>query len=114
MKILITTDLFTTSTNGVVTSVKNLCEELIKKGHDVRILTLSENTHSHQEDYVYYIRSMPLGVYPDIRMPLSYRHQLIKELIEWKPDVIHSQCEFFTFFFALAILASFKQCHSGH
>lgn len=103
MKILITTDLFTTSTNGVVTSVKNLREELEAKGHDVRILTLSDRMTSHEEEHVYYIRSMPLAIYPNVRMPLSYRHHLIEELIEWKPDVIHSQCEFFSFQYALRI-----------
>ena len=103
MKILITTDLYSTSTNGVVTSVKNLFEELCEKGHDVRILTLSENRHSHRDGAVYYIRSMPLGIYPNVRMPLSYRHRLIKELVEWKPDVIHSQCEFFSFQYARRI-----------
>ena len=104
MKILITTDLFTTETNGVVTSVRNLSDELVAKGHEVKILTLSDNMHSHREGNVYYIRSMPLGVvYPDVRMPLSYRHKLIKELIRWNPDVIHSQCEFFSYQFALRI-----------
>lgn len=103
MKILITTDLFTTETNGVVTSVKNLWSELKSKGHDVRILTLSDDLSSHKEGEVYYIRSVPFKVYPDVRMPLSYRHKLIKELIAWKPDVIHSQCEFFSFQFAQRI-----------
>ena len=103
MKILITTDLFTIETNGVVTSVKNLASELEKKGHDVRILTLSEDTHSYKDKNVYYIRSMPFAVYPDVRMPLAYRHRLINELICWKPDVIHSQCEFFSFQFATYI-----------
>ncbi|MBP3395657.1 MAG: glycosyltransferase [Clostridia bacterium] len=103
MKILITTALFTTDTNGVVTSVKNLWDELKKKGHDVRIITLSESRHSHSDGVVYYIRSMPIGVYPNVRMALSYRHPLIKELIEWRPDVIHSQCEFFTYQYALRI-----------
>ena len=103
MKILITTDLFTTSTNGVVTSVKNLWSELVKKGHEVRILTLSENRHSYQKDHVSYIASVPIGVYPDVRMPLNYRHRYLKELIEWGPDIIHSQCEFFTLRFACYI-----------
>jgi len=100
LKILITTDLYAINTNGVVTSVKNLCEELIARGHDVRILTLSENKHSHKDDNIYYIRSMPIGIYGNMRMPTSYRHRLIKELIDWKPDIIHSQCEFFSFQFA--------------
>lgn len=101
MKVLITTDLFVTDTNGVVTSVRNLREELVKRGHEVRILTLSSSLKTYRDGSVYYIKSIPLGVvYPDVRMPISYRNPLIRELIEWKPDVIHSQCEFFSFQFA--------------
>ena len=100
MKILITTDLFTTNTNGVVTSVKNLWDELKARGHDVRILTISDTGHSRCEDGVYFVRSVPFKVYPDVRMPTSYRHRYIKEMINWKPDIIHSQCEFFSFQFA--------------
>ncbi len=103
MKILITTDLFTTATNGVVTSVKSLVGELENKGHDIKILTISDNTKSRKDGSVYYIRSMPFSIYPDVRMPLSYRHKLIKEIIDWKPDIIHSQCEFFSFQFARRI-----------
>lgn len=104
MKILITTDLFTTATNGVVTSVRNLWNELKNRGHDVRILTLSDKMSSCKDGDVYYIRSVSLeAVYPNVRMPMTYRHHLIEELIEWKPDVIHSQCEFFSFQFALRI-----------
>lgn len=101
MKILITTDLYTTATNGVVTSVRNLMDELTKKGHEVRVLTVSEKLKSHKEDNIYYIKSVPLGiVYPDVRMPVSYRHRYLRELIDWKPDVIHSQCEYFSYQFA--------------
>lgn len=101
MKILITTDLFIVSTNGVSTSVRNLCEGLKDKGHDVRILTFSDGLENYKEGLVYYIKSIPIGfIYPDVRMPVSYRSTLIDELIEWKPDIIHSQCEFFSFQFA--------------
>lgn len=105
MKILITTDLFTTATNGVVTSVRNLRDELIRRGHDVRILTLSEGFGSHAEGGVYYIGSVSLeSVYPNVRMPTHYHHHpIVDELIAWKPDIIHSQCEFFSFQFALRI-----------
>ena len=104
LKILITTDLYTVTTNGVVTSVQNLFDELTANGHDVRILTISNNLHSHKEGSVYYIRSVPLkGVYPDLRMPTSFRHKLIQEIIDWKPDVVHSQCEFFSYQFAARI-----------
>ena len=101
MKILITTDLYTTETNGVVTSVKNLSDELVARGHDVRILTVADGWHSCQIGNVFYIRSIPIGaIYPDMRMPTSYHHRLIKDLIKWEPQVIHSQCEFFSFQFA--------------
>ncbi len=104
LKILITTDLYTVTTNGVVTSVQNLFDELTANGHDVRILTISDNLHSHKDGAVYYIRSVPLkGVYPDLRMPTSFRHKLIQEIIDWKPDVVHSQCEFFSYQFAARI-----------
>jgi 1,2-diacylglycerol 3-alpha-glucosyltransferase len=104
LKILITTDLYTVTTNGVVTSVQNLFDELTANGHDVRILTISGDLHSHKEGSVYYIRSVPLkGVYPDLRMPTSFRHKLIQEIIDWKPDVVHSQCEFFSYQFAARI-----------
>ena len=104
LKILITTDLYTVATNGVVTSVQNLFDELTANGHDVRILTISGDLHSHKEGSVYYIRSVPLkGVYPDLRMPTSFRHKLIQEIIDWKPDVVHSQCEFFSYQFAARI-----------
>uniref|UniRef100_UPI004056574A glycosyltransferase n=1 Tax=Acetatifactor sp. TaxID=1872090 RepID=UPI004056574A len=117
MKILITTDLFTNPTNGVVTSVRNLWDELKEKGHDVRILTLSENMDSYKEGDVYYVKSIPIEfVYPDVRMPISYRNSLIKELIDWEPDVIHSQCEFFSFQFAqrIAKLTNAPLVHTYH
>ena len=103
-EILITTDLYTTSTNGVVTSVQNLFDELTAAGHDVRILTMSDTIHSHKDGPVYYICSVSMGkIYPDVRMPATYRHKLIREIIDWKPDIIHSQCEFFSFQFASRI-----------
>ena len=104
LKVLITTDLYTTNTNGVVTSVQNLFDELTAKGHDVKILTISDNLHSHREGPVTYIRSVSLEkIYPNVRMPVSYRHELIRDIIAWKPDVVHSQCEFFSYQFASRI-----------
>ena len=53
MKVLITSDLFDSTINGVVTSVKNLEKELTKQGHEVRILTVSDQYASYQKDNVY-------------------------------------------------------------
>lgn len=119
MKILITTDLYTVKTNGVVTSLKNLREELLSKGHEVRVLTFSEGLKSHKdnEEDVYYIKSVPIGfIYPNVRMPISYHNSLVRELIEWKPDIIHSQCEFFSYQFAqrIAKLTGARLIHTYH
>ena len=100
MKVLITTDLFFVETNGVVTSIKNLVDALEKRGHEVRSLTISDKMKSYKQGNVSFIRSLPIKVYAGTRMPTSYRHKLIKELVEWCPDVIHSQCEFFSLRFA--------------
>lgn len=106
-KILITSDLYLPSVNGVVTSVVNLISELRKRGFEVRILTTSydNNYHHDEEEQVYYMRSVPFKVYPGIRMPLNYfKHEYLDEIIEWHPDIVHSQCEFFTFQYARKIV----------
>jgi len=101
MKILITSDWYSPAVNGVVTSVKNLCRELERRGHEVRVLTLSQTTHSWEQDGVTYLGSVPAGlVYPGARLRTAVARRLIQALADWRPDVIHSQCEFSTFFLA--------------
>jgi len=105
-KILITSDLYLPSVNGVVTSITNLVGELRKRNYDVRILATSNDTHYHYDEaeQVYYMQSIPFNIYPGVRMPLNYvRHEYLEELTEWKPDIIHSQCEFFSFEYAKKI-----------
>lgn len=98
MKILITTDWNMNAVNGVVTSVMNLSDELTNRGHDVRILTLSEDIHSSEEDNILYVGSISARlIYPGARIRIRPARKIIKELYEWNPDVIHSQCEMSTF-----------------
>lgn len=104
MKILITTEWYAPVINGVVTSVLNLQRELEKLGHEVRILTLSGCGDSYTEGNVTYIGSIGAErVYPNARVAVSFSNEEIEELIQWQPDVIHSQCEFSTFFIAKRI-----------
>ena len=103
-KILITTDLYLPSVNGVVTSILNLVGELEKDAYEVRILTTSYDRNYHHEGNVYYMRSIPCQVYPGVRIPLQYlKHPYMDELIAWKPDIVHSQCVFFSFQYASKI-----------
>ena len=113
MKILITTDWYKPAINGVVTSVINLKEELIKQGHDVKVLTLSRSTTSYVEDNTYYIKSIPFNIYPEVRASVLLFDQLLEELIRWKPDVVHSQCEFFTYTYG-KIVAKKTKCPIVH
>lgn len=95
MKILITTDTYSPIINGVVTSINNLYRELKYKGHDVKILTLSHTGDEKVDKDVYYLRSIKIGIYPDARIiNVILRSKIIKEIIEWGPQAIHSQTEF--------------------
>lgn len=109
MKILITTDWYAPIVNGVVTSVLNLKRELEESGHDVRVLTLASEKYSYKENNIYYLKSYDFGkIYPNARATICHREELVEELIQWSPDVIHSQCEFMTFPYAVKIS---KKCH---
>lgn len=104
MKILLTTDWYKPVVNGVVTSVINLKKELESRGHEVRVLTLSRSYESYAENGVYYIKSLNLEkIYPNVRAVLPHMEPFVRELIWWNPDVVHSQCEFMTFSYALKI-----------
>lgn len=117
MKILISTDLFEPSVNGVVTSVLNLKKGLEAKGHKVKILTLSPNHHSFRRNGVYYIGSVNTDiVYPGTHFRIRYSQSLKLELIHWCPDVVHSQCEFSTFGMArkIAMACNAPLIHTYH
>lgn len=98
MRILITTDLYLPAVNGVVTSVVSLARGLQQRGHEVRIVTLSDSVHTHTEGNVTYIGSVPAGfIYPGVRARVAPLGRVIRDLVLWHPDVVHSQCEFGTF-----------------
>lgn len=109
MRVLITTDWYKPVINGVVTSVVSLADGLRTLGHEVRILTLSCDGHSAEENGVTYIGSIGVGlIYPNARLRTAPSSRYIQSLICWHPDVVHSQCEFSTFFLAKKIA---EACH---
>ncbi len=104
MRVLITTDWYKPVINGVVTSVDNLYKGLTAMGHEVKILTLSGSLSSKKEGDVYYVGSISAGmIYENARMKLMLPGQFLEEIREWKPDLVHSQCEFSTFSMAREI-----------
>lgn len=115
LKVLITTDWYAPVVNGVVTSVLNLEKFLRELGHEVKVLTLSERIRSHKTENVYYVKSMPAPVYPEARVGFI-KHRYYKEIVEWRPDIIHSQCEFSTYVMAqiIAHKLSIPVVHTYH
>lgn len=98
MKILLTTDTWTPTINGVVTSTATLRTTLTAQGHEVRVLTLSGDSHTYTKDGVTYLGSLDAGlVYPGARLRAPALNHTIRDLIDWCPDIVHSQCEFSTF-----------------
>lgn len=90
-----------------MTSVLNLRRELIRRGHEVRVLTLSQTLHSFESDGVIYIGSLGAGkLYPGARIKAAFSSSFVQRLVDWKPDIIHSQCEFSTFLIARQIAKS--------
>ncbi|WP_249872462.1 glycosyltransferase family 4 protein [Oceanobacillus saliphilus] len=117
MKILITTECYSPVINGVVTSVVSLHQELINLGHEVRILTLSGKLRSFEKAGVTYIRSVGIDkIYPGARVALKTENVYLKALMEWEPDIIHSQSEFSTFQMAkhLAKKSNIPIVHTYH
>lgn len=117
MKILITTDWYESTINGVVTSVNNLVKGLLERGHDVKILTLSQSYNSYVKNNVYYIGSVNAKkIYPCARIRIPMKNKLILNIIKWKPDIIHSQCEFNTFSLAKRISSALNSpiVHTYH
>ena len=117
MKILITSDWYYPVVNGVVRSVLNLKEYLENKGHEVRILTLSNTISSYQAGEVYYIGSLSAKkIYPQARVTNILAKTHLNNIRKWEPDIIHSQCEFSTFVMAktLSKVLNIPLLHTYH
>ena len=109
MKILLVHDIPPFKQNGVSVSLGILEKELSKTGSEVRVLTLSEDSKSHKEGNVYYLASVPALIYPGLRLRTKKHHEYVDELIEWNPDIIHTNCEFSTFRIAELIIKKCKK-----
>ena len=94
MKILLAYDNTPLMNSGESSMVHQLEQEFILLGHDVRILGLSENRHSYRNGNRYHIASFPVPFYPNLRQTIVRSDPYIRELIDWKPDIIHVHTEF--------------------
>ncbi len=100
MKILLLHDLQADKQNGVSVSLGILYRELKKTDNDIKILTLSDGRKSYKNGDYYCLSSVPALIYPGIRMRPPINNRFVEEIVEWNPDVIHTNCEFSTFLYA--------------
>ena len=86
MKILLASDTWSPMVNGVVRSVELLYHQLLALGHDVRVVTLAQNGHSHEENGILYVGSISTErVYPGVRISAAVLCPSPTGWTSWKP-----------------------------
>ncbi|WP_227873047.1 glycosyltransferase family 4 protein [Brachybacterium ginsengisoli] len=117
LRVLLTTDWWEPVVNGVVASVQTLRRELIALGCDVRVLTLSQGLRSRNEEGVYRLGSVSASmVYDRARIGMPTARRVLRDVLDWRPDVVHSQAEFSTYVWArrIARTLSIPLVHTYH
>lgn len=96
MRIGLFTDTYPPFINGVSTSVYMLKKALEKRGHQVFVVTLNNESFHYkfdEDDTVIRIPGLPIGIY-DYRVTTVYPLKAMNIIRKWKLDVIHSHTEF--------------------
>lgn len=103
-RVLLLTDSYRPTVNGVVTSIDELRQGLLEAGHDVRVLTVGPVRRTTFDGEVYRLPSLDASkVYPHARLGRPVDRDLLTDLLAWRPDVVHSHTEFVAFWWALRL-----------
>lgn len=100
MRILLVTDTYYPSTNGVAYFTSRLAYSLSKLSHDVFVIAPSQTLHNTitftDNITLHGVSSIPIPVYPCFRFspPLLVRKHIRKVIQMIKPDIIHIQNHF--------------------
>lgn len=116
-RILLLTDSYRPTVNGVVTSIDELRTGLLEAGHDVRVLTVGPTRRTTFDGQVYRLPSLDAShIYPHARLGQPLDRDLFAELIDWRPEVLHSHTEFVAFWWAkrLAARLTIPHVHTYH
>lgn len=112
LRVLLLSDCWSPTVNGVVRSVTDLRDGLAAAGHDVRVLTVGGNLSTTFDGHVYGLASIPAGaVYPHARVGRPVSGTVMRHVTEWAPDVVHSHTEFPTFGWARSIARRMEVAH---
>lgn len=80
-KILIVTDAWAPQVNGVVTTLQTVIGHLREQGHDVKVVSPDM------------FNTVPLPVYPEIKLALFPKRKMVRLIDEFEPDCIHIATE---------------------
>ncbi len=104
MRVLLVSDLYLPIINGVVTSTAILAGSLSARGHEVRVLSLSQMGKTNVQGTTYYNSAFSIDkIYPNSYASFNFDAQIFHDICAWKPDIIHTQSEFSTYTFAKKI-----------
>ena len=116
MNIAIFTDTYAPQINGVATSTRMLEKELIRRGHNVYIFTVSDPNATETFPNVFRMPSMPFVFLPSHRFALLYPPKLMLKMRSLKIDIVHTQTEFPLGIFGTVVSGFLKapQVHTYH
>ncbi|WP_018752520.1 glycosyltransferase family 4 protein [Paenibacillus sanguinis] len=88
MKIVIITETFYPSTNGVVTRLSHSIRWLVRQGHEVIVICPDQGVGEFEGAIIYGIPAFRFSLYPNL--PLSLPHWKVRKLLrQHRPDVVH-------------------------
>ena len=95
MRIVIASDLYWPTINGVATFSRNLAYGLADAGHDVIVIAPSQTGRSFRErdrnHWVYRTSSVPVPFFQNLRISVNPNVQVRHIIERFEPDVIHLQ-----------------------
>jgi len=89
MKIALTTDSFVEGQGGVSTAVAALARNLHQRGHEIIVYTAKDPSQKYMDLDVVGLRSLHYERFPGGRAPIA-PIELVQELADFNPDVIHN------------------------
>lgn len=111
-RVLLLSDSYRPTVNGVVTSIDELRQGLLEAGHDVRVLTVGPVRRTTFDGTVYRLPSLDAShIYPHARLGRPIDPETFADLLAWRPDVLHSHTEFVAFWWARRLARRLKAPH---
>ena len=93
MKILFASDCYRFQTGGITTVITTLEKGLRARGHEVKVLALSDGFRSFKDGDSVFIGGYKYIFVPEQRRSFARHTKPLRELAAWKPDIIHAHTE---------------------